>query len=106
MESDLRRERLAFACLVFAVAAPSLYVCHRLFEVLQGGGEDPALILSQAHVGFYWRIGSAIWLSLAASVAAFALAPTGDTARRGAEWIGRMVPWLVPLLAFLAWRFP
>ena len=106
MESDLRRERLAFACLVFAVAAPSFYTAHRLFEVFQGGGEDPALILAQAHVGFYWRIGSAVWLSVAASVAAFALSPTSERAQLGATWISRIVPWWVPLLAFLAWRFP
>ncbi|MCA9601471.1 MAG: hypothetical protein R3A78_09820 [Polyangiales bacterium] len=100
------RERFAVAALVFAVAAPTMYVVHRLYEVVRGGGEDPALVLAQAHIGFYWRIASATWLGGTIAAAFFALARNADRARARVALSARVLPWWYGLLLVLAWWFP
>lgn len=106
MASEGARARGAWAALVFAAAAPSFYVAHRMFEVMRGGAEDPALLVAQSHVGFYWRIGTALWLAAGAAGAALALTPTAEAAERRAARLGQWAPWLLAAGGLLAWRFP
>lgn len=56
------------AALWFANAAIFGYAALRLASWL-GGEPDPRMILAAAHVGYYWRVATAVWWGALAGAA-------------------------------------
>ncbi len=57
------RTSCALAGLIFAVAAPALYITLRLYGLARSGHVDPRLVVSARHMGFVWRCAVAGWFA-------------------------------------------
>jgi hypothetical protein len=94
--------RLALAGLVFAVAAPAIYVAQRVYQRARSGEVDPALILESTHVDYLWRVAVATWC--AGACALVVVLWRGDERRPLALAWGAVLG--AALVALLAWRYP
>jgi len=102
-----RRLALAHAGLVFAVAAPALYMLHRAYEHVRVGSSDPTLVLEALHTAFFWRAAIAVWA--AGALAAFAFMSMRRAPERSpgaARRLALLAMVVVPLVAAGAWVLP
>lgn len=78
--------RVVAAWLGFAHGALLGYTAHRLVSKWLGEA-DPRVVVASAHVGFYWRAGTALWwgVLLAAFCARFPGA--AGPLRRALPWV-------------------
>ena len=104
---DIKRSALAAAAIVFGLVAPVTYHCIRIYERLRGGPVDAAMIISEARTTFYWRFGIATWWAGLIAVLAYRmlLSRPERLASRSTAMIYCSFA-LVPLLSWLAYRFP
>lgn len=77
--TDSRRNAVAGAGLVFALAVPVTYALERAWEWSRGEGGDPRLLLRTLHTVYFWRVAIAVWWGLFVALVAFA-------------WLGRVNP--------------
>jgi hypothetical protein len=106
--SPIARRAAAAAALVAGLCAASAYVAVRLWERLRTGPLDPALVVSEAHVGFYWRAAVAGWAGLAGAAVAFVWlrGRASEAVDLAAARAGRAAPLVALGCALLVWLFP
>jgi hypothetical protein len=106
-DASRRRAALALAALVFGVCVPVLYVLQRLYEASRGQWVDPASILRQVHVAYYYRALAAVWFAAFIGALVYQSSARRDVdldAR--ARFVARLGLLLVPLSALAAWLVP
>jgi hypothetical protein len=105
--SDVKRSAVAAAAIVFGLVAPVTYHSIRIYERLRNGPADAAMIISEARTTFYWRFGISTWWAGLIAVVAYRMLlnrPERLVSRSTAMIYCSIA--LVPLLSWLAYRFP
>lgn len=89
---------LAAAALCFVDVAVLGYALHRLGFHL-AGEPDPRLIVASTHIGYYWRVSTALWWGSIAAAAGWRFPALGAWAERAllpCVGIATLIAFVVP----------
>ena len=73
----------AIAC--FSVAAIAGYAAHRLYFSI--GEPDPRSVGPSLHVGYFWRLATALWWGSLASIGGWRFPDMGRFAAKGLPYV-------------------